>query len=288
MVSSTCTSVVRPRGLTRALVLTLVLVGGAFAAAQDVPQLHRRPSGRRPASRGIDGRVDETVWSLAEAFSTFTQQEPDDGAPATERTELRFLVDRGTCTSASSITTRRPTRSSSARAAAMPTSPTPTPCGSSSIPSTTGRTPSSSAPIRSGSRTTGRSWREGQTAGSWRLRRRWIAGGTARAAFNPNWDADWTVRAHITDSRLGSRVRHSTEYPAVQPGDGRDWGVDVMRNIRRKNEQAYLARVPRGYTLQRVSVAGKLNGLSLPARREVKLTPYASGRATTTGQCPPI
>src|SRR5687768_10305796 len=50
-----------------------------------------------------------------------------------------------------------------------------------------------------------------------------------------------------------------------------------MRNIRRKNEQVFLSPVPRGYELQRVSVAGKLNGLSLPARRDLKLLPYVSG-----------
>ena len=39
------------------------------------------------------GRVDEAVWNRAEPFSAFVQQEPDEGAPATERTEIRFLLD---------------------------------------------------------------------------------------------------------------------------------------------------------------------------------------------------
>jgi hypothetical protein len=47
-----------------------------------------------------------------------------------------------------------------------------------------------------------------------------------------------------------------------------------MRNIRRKNEQAFLSPVPRGYNLHRVSVAAKLGGLNLPPRRELKLVPY--------------
>ena len=32
------------------------------------------------------------------------------------------------------------------------------------------------------------------------------------------------------------------------PGEGRMWGVNVMRNIRRKNEQVFLSPVPRGTT----------------------------------------
>ena len=61
------------------------------------------------------------------------------------------------------------------------------------------------------------------------------------------------------------------------PGENRTWGVNVMRNIRHKNEQVFLAPVPRGYNIQRVSVAGKLGGLSLPARRDLKFIPYAAG-----------
>lgn len=57
-------------------------------------------------------------------------------------------------------------------------------------------------------------------------------------------------------------------------------GVNAMRNIRRKNEQVFLAPVRRGYDLNRVSVAGKLQGLSLPARRDLKLLPYVSAAVT--------
>ncbi len=94
MVRSKCTSGIVPPGRS-ALVVTLVMIFGSIAAAQDVPQLTvgRLADGQRPE---IDGRVEENAWSLAEPFSTFTQQEPDEGQPATERTEIRFLIDRGT------------------------------------------------------------------------------------------------------------------------------------------------------------------------------------------------
>ena len=55
------------------------------------------------------------------------------------------------------------------------------------------------------------------------------------------------------------------------PGDERTWGVNAMRNIRRKNEQVFLSPVPRGYNLYRVSVAGKVERACAagPARPEV-------------------
>ena len=39
----------------------------------------------------VDGRLDEAVWQQAGAMTDFTQREPFDGQPASERTEVRVL-----------------------------------------------------------------------------------------------------------------------------------------------------------------------------------------------------
>ena len=44
----------------------------------------------------IDGRLDETAWGRAIPAMDFTQQDPDLGQPATERTEVRFLLSGNT------------------------------------------------------------------------------------------------------------------------------------------------------------------------------------------------
>ncbi|MEQ1856043.1 MAG: DUF5916 domain-containing protein [Longimicrobiales bacterium] len=41
----------------------------------------------------IDGSLDDDVWSQATAIGDFTQRDPVEGAPATQRTEVRFLYD---------------------------------------------------------------------------------------------------------------------------------------------------------------------------------------------------
>ena len=41
----------------------------------------------------IDGVLDEALWRSAVVIDQFIQQEPDEGAPATERTEVRVLYD---------------------------------------------------------------------------------------------------------------------------------------------------------------------------------------------------
>ena len=104
---------------------------------------------------------------------------------------------------------------------------------------------------------------EGQTGGRG-------GGGSQRGqlrGFNINWDADWTVRTRSTERGWEAEFEIPLKTLRYTPGEDRVWGINVMRNIRRKNEQVFLSPVPRGYTLHRVSVAGKLNGLSLPTRR---------------------
>ncbi|MDX1624115.1 MAG: DUF5916 domain-containing protein [Gemmatimonadota bacterium] len=41
----------------------------------------------------VDGRLDEPVWRTAPAATRFLQREPDEGEPATQRTEVRFAYD---------------------------------------------------------------------------------------------------------------------------------------------------------------------------------------------------
>jgi hypothetical protein len=44
-----------------------------------------------PVPPDIDGRLDEEAWAAAVPRSDFTQQNPDEGAPGTERTEFRII-----------------------------------------------------------------------------------------------------------------------------------------------------------------------------------------------------
>ena len=41
----------------------------------------------------LDGRLDEAIWQRTEPASDFTQVEPTNGAPATERTEVHIAYN---------------------------------------------------------------------------------------------------------------------------------------------------------------------------------------------------
>ncbi len=61
------------------------------AQAQPVLRVLRITEGDRLT---IDGTLDEAVWTRAEPATDFRQRDPDNGAAATERTEVRIVFDR--------------------------------------------------------------------------------------------------------------------------------------------------------------------------------------------------
>jgi hypothetical protein len=253
-------------------VLVLAVAFGAqrMVAAQSigaVPQItvHELGEGERPV---IDGHVDDMSWSTTESFSAFVQQEPNDGQPATERTEIRFLLDRQNLYIGVICFDDEPENilvSQSRRDADLDDT------DSIQILLDTfndGQNAFVFGTNPFGIEYDGQVMAEGQ------------AGQGNRGGFNLDWDADWAVRTGMTERGWEAEFAIPLKTLRYSPGQERTWGINAMRNIRRKNEQVFLAPVPRGYNLHRVSVAGKLRGLSLPARRDLKLVPYASGAVT--------
>jgi hypothetical protein len=56
------------------------------------------PSARATRKNGqltLDGRLDDAAWQAATPVTDFTQVDPNEGQPATQRTEMRFLFDEG-------------------------------------------------------------------------------------------------------------------------------------------------------------------------------------------------
>ena len=94
--------------------------------------------------------------------------------------------------------------------------------------------------------------------------------------WNPIWDSrtgrfdgGWTVEMEIPFKSLRFR-----------PGSSQVWGLQLGRRIRWKNETAYLTGVPisAGAGMFRLSAAGTLTGVDVPAgNRTFEIKPYAIG-----------
>ncbi|HEX6433082.1 MAG TPA: DUF5916 domain-containing protein, partial [Gemmatimonadales bacterium] len=77
-------------------VLALLFTFGTLApGGQDSVTSHTRVvrAARVPAPITLDGALSEAGWWAALPVSQFTQREPNEGAPASERTEVRVLYD---------------------------------------------------------------------------------------------------------------------------------------------------------------------------------------------------
>ena len=69
----------------------------ATAAAKPVliphPQAPTATAVNRSGPVSIDGRLDEAAWQAAKPITDFIQLDPNEGQPASERTEARILID---------------------------------------------------------------------------------------------------------------------------------------------------------------------------------------------------
>ena len=110
--------------------------------------------------------------------------------------------------------------------------------------------------------------------------------GGSGSGFNINWDGAWTVRAKITEHGWSAEFAipfRTLRYPS---STAQTWGINFQRNIRRRNERAYWAPIPRQFNLYRLSLAGSMAGVQTPALRNFRITPYALGNALESGVAP--
>ena len=228
----------------------------------------------------LDGDVlGDPVWAAAQPVSGFRQTFPDEGRPATERTEVRVLFTSDTIYFGVVCYDGDPASiimSDSRRDSSM------TDADSFQMVLDTfqdqqngfvfGTTPA-------GQEYDGQVVNEGGSRGS---SRRSGSGGFSRGSaggFNLNWDGAWQVRTAISDVGWSAEFAipfRTIRYPARE---FQSWGVNFQRNIRRRSEISYWAPLPRQYNLYRVSMAGQLAGLATPAglANNLQMTPYAIG-----------
>ncbi len=96
--------------------------------------------------------------------------------------------------------------------------------------------------------------------------------------FNLAWDGAWKVAAKIFDQGWAAEFAipfRTLRFP--KGGSPQTWGVNFERKIRRHKERAYWAALPRQFDVDRVSLAGRLEGVEVPRQQFLQATPYALG-----------
>lgn len=223
----------------------------------------------------IDGVLDERIWQMATPIDSFVQVEPVEGEPATEKTDVRILYTPTvlyvgvTCydadTSKIVATDSRRDSSLNGQDSFQMIFDTYHDRQNGFIFGTTPVGLQYDAQVRN----EGETLRGGPPGG--------LGGGNTGGAgggVNTNWDGSWQVKTHVNDTSWTAEFAiplRTLRYGAPP----QTWGVNFSRNIEHKRELVYWSPVQRIYTLTRLSSAGELRGLEVPAPRDLKIMPYA-------------
>src|SRR5258706_3524656 len=206
----------------------------------------------------IDGLLDESAWSLVQPATAFLQQQPTEGAPASEGTEVRVLFDdkniyfgiRAFDSDAKHINARELVRDADF-----------------SNDDTVSIMLDSYHDRRNGFRFVVNPLGTQQDA---------LSTDEGRD-INVTWNGAWVSAGRIDDK--GYTVEIEIPLTTLRFKEGiESWGFNISRVIRRRNELSLWTSWQRSFGLERVSQAGELSGVNEIRRRRLReIKPYASG-----------
>jgi hypothetical protein len=245
------------------LISVFILAGVQLAFAQST---ETRPPKQLQALRitepiTIDGVLDEPAWSRAEVGGGFTQQDPDDGAPATEPSEFRILYDNDALYFAGKFFDSDPRgpivddlkrdfegRNGDIIALSLDT-----------FGDTTAYNFNLNA---AGALRDTQSHEDGRQ-------------------FNGNWDAVWEARTSRFEGGWIAEMRIPFKSMRFPRRDEQDWAMNTFRLIRRKNEYTYWSPQPRQFSNYKISFGGRLTGIrNVKPGRNIQVKPFYTGAAS--------
>lgn len=247
--------------------------GGVIGAAPEYSIQPPRVGDRPPA---IDGVLNDEAWRRAVVIDKFTQQEPVEGQPATERTEVRMLYDSNHLYIAIHAFDANPE----------------------SIIATEMRRDSLRIMDEDNFQVVFDTFRDRRNGYIFvtnplgaKLEEQIFeeGGGNARgsaANINRDWNGVWDVAARRTSDGWTAEM----DIPLVTLRSPnlpvQTWGINFFRSIRHKNEMVYWAPIPKPYSLPMVSRAGVLTGMrDINRGLDLRIKPFhlGGGRRDRTG-----
>jgi len=107
--------------------------------------------------------------------------------------------------------------------------------------------------------------------------------GSGGGGFNLNWDGSWEVATSITEIGWSAEIRIPFSTLRYGSDDVQTWGINFQRNIGRNNEIAFWAPLSRQHKLYRLSEAGTLTGIKPTKKRNLQFSPYLLGQSKRGG-----
>ncbi len=241
--------------------VTLQLQDADSRAASDHSTVPTVRAERFAGSISIDGRLDEADWALATPAVSFTQLDPNEGESASERTEVRFLINGNALFVGARMYDRDP----------------------GAIKTTLARRDASADsdlfeilldPYHD--HLTGVQFRI-NPSGS--IREAVIGSG---GNDDPSWDPVWEAAARVDSLGWTAEMRIPLSQLRYNPAEDAVWGIQMGRSIYRKGEVVVFSFVPKTESFG-ANRYGHLVGLGrVEPQRQVEVMPYTSARAEYT------
>ena len=232
---------------------------------------------RMSAGIDIDGRLDEIAWSEAPPITDFTQNDPEEGQPVSEPTDVRFLYDDNALYIGGRLYDSGPVTTRLARRDAM--------VADSDFFIVVIDSYHDHQSAYSFSTNPSGMKRDQVQSG-----RGFGGGGFGRGGFGgrggSSWDPVWDVATSITDEGWFVEMRIPFSQLRFSPEDAQVWGIQIERVINRKQERAVFSFTPK---LEATGVAryGHLTGIrGVGAGRKLELLPYVGMSAEYIDQAP--
>ena len=245
-------------------------VGSARAQDQQATSSAERTTAavRATSPIALDGRLDEPAWQAAPSARGFIQNEPREGEPATFDTEVRIVYDE-----------------EAIYFGIVAADPDPSGIVVTDLKKDYAVDGSDAFVILLDTFHDGRNGYQFATnpAGA-----KWDAQlANEGRDFNVNWDGIWAVETRITETGWVAEIVIPFRTLKFADRDPQTWGINFRRKVRRLNEDSFWAPLPRIYGLERISMAGTLDGLrGIRAGRNLRIKPYLSTSGSSVGRQP--
>lgn len=95
---------------------------------------------------------------------------------------------------------------------------------------------------------------------------------------NTNWDGVWRVKSAIRENGWSAEIEIPFFTLRFKENSSDGWGLNLLRNIRRKNEESTWAPLARNFKIHKISLAGDLKGLEgLEKGLNLQVKPFILG-----------
>src|SRR5712692_1075603 len=245
--------------IVRAALVSLLVAGSVLAADTPAPPVFQ--SVRATTAPVIDGDLNDAVWQSAPEITGFTQHDPDDGKPATQKTTVKVAYNEQAIYIAAVMDDSNPVTTQLGRR-------------DNSLESDWFRVYIDSQHDR----LTGASF--------------WVNPSNVQidmTLYNDiyndwSWDAVWQSAAKIVPGGWIVEMKIPYSQLRFQQGAQQTWGVNFARRIARNNEVDYLVNTPKGQT-GLVSRFADLTGIEgIRPERGLEVVPYGVARSDFANQ----